>query len=270
MNTTSPILTILIPHYKTLSLLKLCLQYLKKYTDLNKVKVIVIDNNSADGTVEFLQTVKWVTLIERKSDEHEDPGPMHAKALDLGLEKVDTPYVLSIHTDTIVANEKWLDFLMGEIKKSDNIAGVGSWKLEYISPLKLVMKHIEQFLQTKIWYPIVRKKDHKISGLGDNYYYLRSHCALYRTELIRRYTNGFYDANTAGKVLHKKLIDAGFEMVFLPSEILIKYIKHLNHATMILHPELGGKKTATSKAYKRIMKEMKALNYEEMLNRESL
>jgi len=265
---TDPILTILIPHYKTLSLLKLCLQYLKKNTDLSKVKVIVIDNNSADGTVEFLRTVKWITLIERKSNEQEEPGPMHAKALDLGLENVDTLYALSIHTDTIVVNEKWLDFLIGEIEKSKNIAGVGSWKLEHISSLKQMMKHIEQFLQIKIWYPIIRRKGHKISGLGDNYYYLRSHCALYRTELIRKYANGFFEGETAGKVLHKRLIEAGFKMVFLPSEILIKYIKHLNHATMILHPELGGKKTATPKAHKRIIKEMKALNYEEILNRE--
>ena len=59
-------------------------------------------------------------------------------------------------------------------------------------------------------------------------------------------------------------------MVFLPSEILIKYVKHLNHATMVLHPELGGKKTASKKAYSRIMKEMKTLNYEEMLNKKKL
>ena len=198
MNTTSsPILTILIPHYKTLSLIKLCLQYLKKYTDLNKVKIIIIDNNSADGTVEFLRTVKWVSLIERKTNKQDDPGHMHAKALDLGLEKVDTPYVLSIHTDTFVVNEKWLDFLINELEKSKNIAGVGSWKLGYISPFKLIMKRIEQFLQTKIWYPIIRKKSHKISGLGDNYYYLRSHCALYRTELIKKYGNGFFEGENS-------------------------------------------------------------------------
>jgi len=268
---TDPILTILIPHYKTLSLLKLCLQYLKKYTDLNKVKVIIIDNNSMDGTVELLQTVKWITLIVRKTDHQEEPGVMHAKALDLGLEKVDTPYVLSIHTDTIVINGNWLDFLLKKIEKSNNIAGVGSWKLEQVSSFKRIGKYFEQFFQRKILFPIIGEKNHLIEGVGDNYYYLRSHCALYRTELIKKYTNGFYEGEVigkAGRILHKKLIDAGFEMIFLPSRVLINYIQHLNHATMILHPELGCRKTGGKKSYNRIMKEMKALNYEEMLNKE--
>jgi hypothetical protein len=268
MYNSQPIVTILIPHYKTLSLAKLCLHYLKKHTDLSRVKVIVIDNDSSDESVEFLRTVKWITLIERKHDEPETPPNMHSRAMDLGLSKVDTPYVLSIHTDTIMINGNWLDFILGQIKASDNIAGIGSWKLEHISPFKRFTKVVEIFLQTNILLRFSPKRKHNIAGVGDNYYYLRSHCALYRTDLIRKYNSGFSDGNeVAGKALHKKLTDAGYQMLFIPSEVLGRYIKHLNHATMIQNPELsnGQGKTASPKARKRIIKELEALNYKKIL-----
>lgn len=263
----SPELTILIPQYKTIQLTKLCLRLIKKHTDLSRIKVIAIDNNSADESLKYLRSVKWINLIERKFTDKEEPAPMHARALDMGLSQVDTPFLLSIHTDTFMINDNWLDFLLGKIKASDKIAGVGSWKLEQMSPFKEFSKSIESFIQTKI----LRKKDHKIEGVGENYLYLRSHCALYRTDAIRKCNSCFFDGkDTAGRVLHKKLVDAGYEMLFLPSNELIKYIKHLNHATMILNPELGGKKTGTPKAYNRIMKELKSLEFEQILKDSSL
>lgn len=267
MDNTSPKLTILIPQYKTVQLTKLCLRLIKKHTDLSRIKVIAIDNNSADDSLEYLRSVKWINLIERKFTDKEEPAPMHARALDLGLAQVDTPFVLSIHTDTFVINDEWMDFLLGKIQASEKIAGVGSWKLEQMSPFKKFGKSIEKFVQTKV----LHKQDHKIEGFGENYLYLRSHCALYRTDVIRKCKTYFFDGgDTAGRVLHKKLVEAGYEMIFLPSEELINYIKHLNHATMILNPELGGKRTGTPKEYNRIMKELNSLNFEQILKDSSL
>jgi len=267
----APLVTILLPHYKTLALAKLCLRSLKMHTDLNKVKVIVIDNNSGDESLDYLRSIKWITLIERKDIAGDEPAAMHSKALDLGMKSVDTPYVLSIHTDTIVTNDSWLDFLISKIEQSDKIAGVGSWKLEYVSPLKRFGKTIEEAFQTRIWFPLIGKKHSGIIGENGNFYYLRSHCALYRTDLIRKYTNGFFDEQqTAGKVIHRKLVENGFQMIFIEPMELFRYMKHLNHATMILNPEIAGKKTGTKKAYNRIMNELKAVHYDKILNDESL
>lgn len=72
-----------------------------------------------------------------------------------------------------------------------------------------------------------------LKGEEKNYYYLRSHCALYRTELIKQYSNGFNDGQeTVGKVLRKKLTEKNYQMLFLTSDELSKYIRHFNHATM--------------------------------------
>lgn len=266
-----PELTILIPQYKTLKLSKLCLRSIKLFTDLEKVKVIVIDNDSNDQSLEYLRSVNWIKLVERKDIADEPPAEMHAKALDIGMEHVDTKYVLSIHTDTIVTSPEWLNFLFSKIEVSDNIAGVGSWKLEHKPWFKRLAKRLEHFFQTKIWFPLTKRGSGAIAGLGDNHYYLRSHCALYRTELIRKYTDGFFDSGeTAGKALHRKLVEKGYRMLFLQTEKLGKQMKHLNHATMILNPEIAGKRTGSPKAYKRIMKELKSVGYDRIIKDDTL
>lgn len=267
----TPILSILIINYKTPDLTKLCLRLLRKHTDLSKVKIIVVDNDSADESLEYLRKLSWITLIERKKLPGELPANMHASALDLAFSRVDTPYVLSIHTDTLVLSDGWLEYLLGEIEKSPEIAGVGSWKLESVSPWKKLGKSLEKFFQTRVLYPLSGRKDGgMIAGEGKNYYYLRSHCALYRTDLVRKYTQGFFDNDTAGKTLHKSLVEKGYKMVFLPTEDLMKYIRHLNHATMILNPEISGRKTGTPAARRRVEKELNAFDFRSILADDSL
>ncbi|MGA1443260.1 MAG: glycosyltransferase family 2 protein, partial [Methylophilaceae bacterium] len=96
------IATVLVPNYKTLKLTKVCLRLIKKNTDLKKVHVIVIDNDSKDDSTKYLRSLNWIELIERKGIKGEG-GPMsHARALDLALTKVTTPFVIAIHTDTFV------------------------------------------------------------------------------------------------------------------------------------------------------------------------
>ena len=98
--------------------------------------------------------------------------------------------------------------------------------------------------------------------------FLRSHCALYRTDLLRKYTNGFTEGKSAGKAIHKHLTDAGFIMEFIPPEILIKYMDHLNHATMILNPAIGSRRTSAPKA-RRSLESRMAL-YRDILADDSL
>jgi hypothetical protein len=270
-NSENAVVTILLPHYRTPELAKLCLRSLKKHTDLNKIKVIVIDNNSADDSVDYLRSLQWITLIERETIDGESPSESHVRAMALGMEQVTTPYVLSLHTDTIVTSDSWLDFLLDSIQTEKAIAGVGSWKLEYKPPIKRWLKAIEGFWQLKIWYPITGQGSGNVVGAGKNHYFLRSHCALYKTDLVRQHTDGFGDSGEcAGKGMHRKLAEQGFKLIFIPSEKLINYMTHLNHATMILNPEIAGKKTGKPKARKRIKKELRSIGYSQILNDNSL
>src|SRR3990167_8161177 len=136
------LVTILIPNYKTLALTKLCLRLIRKNTDLSKITVIVIDNDSQDESLDYLRKLTWIDLIERPTVAGEPGFQAHAAALDLGLLRTTTPYVLSIHTDTFVKNPQWLEFLISEIEKSPRIAGVGSWKLESKSFYQRILKSL--------------------------------------------------------------------------------------------------------------------------------
>ncbi|MBQ7206440.1 MAG: glycosyltransferase [Lentisphaeria bacterium] len=237
----SPLLTVIVPNRKTPELTKICLRLLRKHTDFGKVRIIAVDNDSGDDSLAYLRKLPWITLIERKVPSGESGPDMHAKALDEALARVDTPFVMVMHTDTFVLRDGWADCLLDRFD-ADDVAGVGSWKLEKPRPLFLRAAHRAEEMLRRL---IGRK-------VGTEVRYLRSHCAVYRTELLRRYTKGFYDGESAGKAAHLKLVAAGFKMVFLPSDELGKYISHLNHATMILNPAPGDRKTGRASARDRI------------------
>ncbi|WP_067585815.1 glycosyltransferase family 2 protein [Endozoicomonas ascidiicola] len=261
--------TILVPNYKTPELTKLCLRLIRKHTDPELAKVVVIDNDSQDESVDYLKSLSWITLLERKAEPEETGPQAHARAIDLALEQIDTPYVLLIHTDTLVKRNDWLEYLLKEIQKEPNTAGVGSWKLEFKPWHKLLAKKAETFVQTNV-YKLIGKTDHQISGLGDNFYYLRSHCALYDMRIINKHQLAIGTRETVGKMLHKQLEDLGYKMKFLPSETLANYMEHLNHATAVLNPQLGSRKSTIKKGTKRIVKSLQRFNSDEVLADSSL
>jgi GT2 family glycosyltransferase len=112
-----PIVTILVPNYRTLVLTQLCLRLIRYWTDPKLYRVIVIDNDSQDDSLAYLKTVSWIDLIERKAIPGEGAPLSHSRALDQALALVDTPYVLSIHTDTLVKQAAWLPFLLQDRRR---------------------------------------------------------------------------------------------------------------------------------------------------------
>ena len=251
------LLTIIVPNYKTPELTKLCLRSIRKYTDCSKVKVVAVDNDSQDASVEYLRSLKWITLIERKTTGESGPA-MHAKALDMVMQTVDTPLVLVIHTDTIVISDQWLDFLLGKIYADEKIAGVGSWKLEKISPVKIFFKKIETGIRRMLGRQIL-----------DREHYFRSHCAMYKSDCVRE-TNGFHDNESAGVTMFRILREKGYKLPFIESEELCRYLRHLNHATMILNPTSESRKSANPKKRMKLEKELKKLNADKILADDSL
>ena len=270
----NPLVTILVPHYKTAELTKLCLRLLRKHTPAHLIHCIVIDNDSQDESTDYLRTVSWIELIERKPLPGERPLQGHGRALDRGLERVKTPYVLSIHTDTLVKHPDWLMFLLSHINpiqhnnQDNTIAGVGSWKLETKPWYRQLFKNIERKIQL-FYYKLINKQNHSIEGKGKNYFYLRSHCALYKTDLLKEYHLKFDDEDTdAGKVMHRKLVEKNHEMIFIPSHNLNKYIDHIDHATMVLNPALGASKKTIKRGLHKIKARLQSVDMDNMLKQD--
>ncbi len=261
--------TILVPNYKTPEITKICLRLLRKHTNPEVAEVIVIDNDSKDASLDYLRQLKWITLIERSTVPGETGVQAHSRALDLALEQVSTPYVLSIHTDTFVKRDDWLKVLFDQFDKA-SVAGVGSWKLESKNVVRRAGIKFEQswkFLLNKLF----GYQGYNPKRLDTGSYYLRSHCAIYRVDVIRKLNTGFADGDdTAGKVMHYKMRDAGYEMKFLSSSFLGKYVDHLNHATSILNPELRRNGKTSQKEQKNIKKRLRGIDAKAILDDDSL
>lgn len=267
---TTKIVTILIPNYKTPEITKICMRLLRKYTDFSQVEVIVIDNHSDDESLAYLKKISWIKLLERNPTEPETPVISHARAIDLALQEVKTPYVLSIHTDTFVKNKQWLEVLLAPFANNPKLAGVGSWKLESKPQWRIWGIQLEQYckylLNRFFGYQSYNKDRLDIEAR-----YLRSHCAIYKTEVIRALNTRFGDEETtAGKIMHRKMLAAGYEMLFLESAQLGKYIDHLNHATSVFNPELGSKLRTIKEGQQRIKQKLRGIDATAILNNPSL
>lgn len=263
----APEVTILVPNFRTPEVTRLCLRLLRRHTDPDRARVVVIDNDSADESLDYLRSLGWITLIERRPAGPEAVAKAHARALDLGLEAVDTPFALSIHTDTFVRRDDWLDVLLAPMRDDPAVAGVGSWKLEMRPWPQRWAKAAERRVQ-RLVFPLIGKGYGKLEGLGDNWFYLRSHCALYRTERVRQSGLGFDagdDHTPAGKLLHRRLEEQGWRMVFLPGERLSRYLVHVNHATMVLNPDLGAKSRTIRAGQRRLVRIRTELGAEAVL-----
>lgn len=262
--------TILVPNYKTPEITKICLRLLRKHTDFDRVRVIVIDNDSGDASLDYLRTIPWIELIERKSEVDDNPPLSHSRALDLALARVETPYVLSIHTDTFVRRSDWLDVLLTPFAKDDKLAGVGSWKLESKTWLQRLGRRMEGAVKIA-QYRLTGHRTYRAERFDDSLHYLRSHCAMYRMDVIRQLGTGFSDGGeVAGSVMHRKMVAAGYRMLFLESEQLGQYVDHVNHATMVLNPELGSSDRMIRSGKKRVGVKLRGIDADSLLADESL
>ena len=86
--------TIIIPNYNGLSFMEPCFESLKEQT-VRDFKVLVVDNGSTDGSVEWLKEHRIPSIFLK-----ENTG--FSGAVNTGIRAADTPYVLLLNNDTRV------------------------------------------------------------------------------------------------------------------------------------------------------------------------
>lgn len=262
--------TILVPNFRTADLTRICLRLLRRHTDPGLARVIVIDNDSGDASLDYLRTLPWIELIERRAEPDDTPPLSHSRALDLALARVTTPFVLSIHTDTFVRRSDWLNVLLAPFAEDQRLAGVGSWKLETKTLTQRIGRRIEQVWKVAL-FRLTGRRTFRAERFDESLHYLRSHCAMYRMSAIREVGTGFADGQgPAGSVMHRKLVAAGWHMRFLESELLGRYVDHLNHATTVLNPSLGSKASSIRAGRKKMRKMLRGIDADAILADDSL
>jgi len=227
--------TICVINYKTLDFIRLCLRSIRKFTRY-PCEVIVVDNDSRDESLEYLKRLSWIRLIERRPEPGVPRGSYdEGAALDLGLQNCNTEFYISMHSDTFVQKENWLAELVGYFGGDDNVACVGSGKIELTPKWRIVLKKATDFRTFK------RKLMREPDPLGVYRYYNRTICCLYRTDILRRENLSFLmdrdKGLTGGKKLYFELVDRGYKTVELAPVIMGQFVIHLAHATQAINPQ---------------------------------
>ena len=262
---STPEVAILVPHFQTESLARLCLRSIRRYTAGVRYEVVVVDNGSQDGaSLEYLRGVEWIKLIERTTGIDSWPPKAHKEALDVAAAATDAPYLLSFHTDTIPIREDWLRWHLDQIQADPKIAAVGTYKLELKSPLQRVSKWLESTFYR-------RKLDRNGKPVKPENY-IRSHCALYRRDVLDKLGLAFEDGTryAAGLVIHFDLERHGYQAKLLSVDEALERVVHLNHGTMVLVPELGGSRKNIKQGTRRIQRFLSDPRVQEVFHDERL
>lgn len=230
----TPLVSIIVPHYQTPELAKLCLRSIRRFTNDIDYEVIVVDNASqGDASLTYLRSVDWIRLIERTGDIAKG-SIAHREAVAIGFEAARAPFVLTVHTDTIPVRSDWLKYHLDPMLKDKRLAAVGTDKLVLRSPLQTVLRQMEEGV---MWW-----KRFRPVRLRNKQPYIRSHCALYRRSIMDEHLLSYNDhpQMTAGQGLHADLCRLGYECRLLDPVAVARRVVHLNHATELLLPELQG------------------------------
>jgi len=242
--------TICIPNYKTLDLTRLCLRSIRKFTEYPH-KVIVIDNDSQDESLEYLKRLSWIHLIENHGGEELTGSYAEGSALDIGLGSCNTEFYVVMHSDTFVQKNSWLTELISYFGNDESVSCVGSGKLELAPKWRILLKKATDFKAFKR--NILRKPE----AFGKFRYHNRTICCIYRTDVLRRENLSFLmgrDQNlTAGQKLYFELVDRDYKTIELPPSIMGRYVIHLAHATQVVNPQEFTMRKRTVKKYNRII-----------------
>lgn len=124
-----PAVSIIIPTYNHLDLLKACLESIVKYTNLEACEVIVVANGCTDGTLEYLKT------LPLPFDKIIYGMPLgFTKAANLGIRAARGDYVVLLNNDTVLLEQQkhlWVDMLLEPYRKEKKVGITGPVKFSF-------------------------------------------------------------------------------------------------------------------------------------------
>ena len=223
--------SIVIPHYRTEDLVRLCLRAIRRLTN-HPYEVIVVDNHSADGSLDYLRRVGWIRLIERGPEVEPDAPNAHAAALTIGMAAARGRWLVSFHTDTIVRREDWLNMLISRLKANPRAAVIGAGKQVTDPAWYRAMQRLWDTHR-------MRRFFRRVAGLPPHpryepkEWFPRTFCAVYRLDVLRQLDLSWKPAprRAAGDLLYRGLMDAGHEAIRLSSDEMYSHVDHIRHAT---------------------------------------
>ena len=110
-----PLVTVIVVHHRGHEILQRCLESLFN-SNYDNFKVILVDNGSEDGSVEYVEKLYHEKLEVIRSEVNLG----FAKGYNLVLGKVNSKYVVLLNDDTVL-DSNWLKFLVQASEKNPSI-----------------------------------------------------------------------------------------------------------------------------------------------------
>lgn len=117
--------TVIIPNFNGLKFLKPCMEALKAQTYQN-FKILVVDNGSEDGSVEWLREHQINSIFL----EH---NTGFSGAVNVGIKAAETPYVILLNNDT-KADEYYIAEMVRAMEQSPKVFSVSSKMIQMYHP----------------------------------------------------------------------------------------------------------------------------------------
>lgn len=114
--------SIIVIHHDRPEYLNICLQSIYAMSNLNNYEVIVVDNNSGQDTIEYLDVLEeqGIKVIRNKENLY------WSKAANQGVSVADpnSKYFIFLHADTVILDSAWIDILVNLSEgKSSGLVG---------------------------------------------------------------------------------------------------------------------------------------------------
>lgn len=225
--------SIALVNYKTLDLTKTCLALLQKALHGTGVPVIVVDNNSDDVSSEYLRTLDWIELIERKPAGLEAGNIAHGRALDLALAQVETDYLFLLHTDTFIYDPTIFNMMIKQCTGHREVAAVGC--LEQLdrgvvrSAWRLASRFCKHYARRSLLALGVEARAPK----PYREMHLKSFCTLWNAALIKQH--GFHfqmDERNPGYELQDRMTALGYPVRLISPGKMFRYLDHIQSGTV--------------------------------------
>ncbi|MFW0754804.1 glycosyltransferase family 2 protein [Pseudomonas sp. H11T01] len=225
--------SIVLVNYKSLELTKTCLELLREGLQETGVPVFVVDNYSDDASSEYLRTLNWINLIERKSTTPEAGSVAHGRALDMALDHVETEYLFLLHTDTFIYDPTVFTLMISQCTGPREVAAVGC-----LEQLNRGMARSGWRLVSRFFKHYTRRG---LRALGLNArspkpfreVHLKSFCTLWNARLIKKHGLHFQmDDRNPGYELQDRMAALNYKISFLSPQTMFRYLDHIQSGTV--------------------------------------
>jgi len=190
---------------------KNCLNSIKKNTSYRNYNVIVIDNNSTDGSQSLIKSkYKWVDLVENKNNRGFSGG--NNDGIKYAIKKYNPDYFYLLNNDTLV-EKNWLSEVIKTVERFPNAGIVGSKQLTLNRKPSISAGWIK-FFGVKYYWGDNEEEVNWVSGAG----FLIKKCVIKKIGLLDEMYNPVYYEESDWE---KRAIKNGFKIIHSPKSLFL-------------------------------------------------